>query len=173
LVYATLGTVFNLESGDLLARLVDAMNALTETNDVDVVITTGPGIDAAALPSPRARVRVESFVPQRELLGRCRAVVSHAGSGTLAAVLSLGIPVVTLPMGADQPDNADRCAELGVGIILDPLTATPAEITGATAAALHDPQLRSAAAAVAAGAAAQPSLDTLPELRHLLIGGTT
>jgi MGT family glycosyltransferase len=173
LVYATLGTVFNMESGDLLARLVEAMNALSDSNDIDVVITTGPGIDPAQLPPPQPRIRVEEFVPQRELLGQCRAVVSHAGSGTLAAVLSLGIPVVTLPMGADQPDNADRYAELGVGITLDPLTVTPAEIVEATQAALDLPALRTAAALLAKEAASQPALHAVPELRQLLIPNAT
>jgi MGT family glycosyltransferase len=169
LVYATLGTIFNMECGDLLARLVDSMNAVSDTNEIDVVITTGPGIDSANLPGSRPRLRVEEFVPHRELLGRCRAVVSHAGSGTLAAALSLGIPVVNLPMGADQPDNADRCEELGVGITLDPLTATTAEIVESTQAALHDPALRAAVAMLASEAASQPVLDAVPELRRLLI----
>ena len=52
LVYVTLGTVFNLESGDLLARLVQAMNMLSTTDDVDAVIAIGPNIDTDDLPSP-------------------------------------------------------------------------------------------------------------------------
>jgi UDP:flavonoid glycosyltransferase YjiC (YdhE family) len=168
LVYATLGTVFNMESGDLLARIVDAMTILSDANGLDVVITTGPGIHPAQLPAPGPRVRVEAYVPQRELLGRCRAVVSHAGSGTLAAVLSLGIPVVMLPLGADQPDNADRCSELGVGITLDPVRATPTEIAESTQATLDDPRFPAAAAALAAEATTQPALHTIPELQEFL-----
>ena len=30
--------------------------------------------------------------------------------------LSQGIPLVCLPQGADQPDNAQRCVEAGVGL---------------------------------------------------------
>ena len=33
------------------------------------------------------------------------------------AALSVGVPVVVIPMGADQPDNADRCVELGCGVV--------------------------------------------------------
>ncbi len=168
LVYATLGTVFNLESGDLLSRLVEAMNAVSESFDVEVVITTGPGIDPATLPAPRPGVRIAEFIAQRELLGRCAAVVSHAGSGTLGAVLSLGIPVVTLALGADQPDNADRCAQLGVGITLDPLTATPAEIAEAARTTLVDPTYRLAASSLAAEARAQRHISESGDLRRLL-----
>ena len=63
LVYVTLGTVFNLESGDLLPRLVHAMNLLTATDDVDVVITTGHHIHRDDLPPPAARCGSRSSCP--------------------------------------------------------------------------------------------------------------
>jgi UDP:flavonoid glycosyltransferase YjiC (YdhE family) len=74
----------------------------------------------------------------------------------------MGIPVVALPMGADQPDNADRCAELGVGITLDPLSAAPTEIVAATQAALDLPNMRTAAAMLATETASQPALRAVP-----------
>lgn len=171
LVYVTLGTVFNLESGDLFERLARAMASVVATHDVDVLPTTGPGIEAGTLPPVPSAVRVEPFVPQREVLARCAAVMCHGGSGTLVAALSLGIPVVTLPMGADQPDNADRCRDLGVGPTLDPLTATPAEIAAATTDALRDPATRQAARELAAEAAAQPRVADLPDLQRALVRG--
>jgi UDP:flavonoid glycosyltransferase YjiC (YdhE family) len=71
-------------------------------------------------------------------------------------------------MGADQPDNADRCVELGIGIALDPLTVTPTEIAEATMHLLDDSAFIEAAAALAAEARSQPDLVDVPELRHLL-----
>jgi MGT family glycosyltransferase len=168
LVYVTLGTVFNLESGDLLTRLVRAMNRLSTIEDLDVVITTGPNVRADQLPPPAPGVRIEAFVPQRELLGRCRAVVCHAGSGTIVDALSLGIPIVALPLGADQPDNADRCEALGAGVTLDPITATIDQIADATNAVLHDSLFIQGAGALAAEARTQPGLEGRPELRRLL-----
>lgn len=163
-VYVTLGTVFNIESGDLLPRLVDAMGHVA----ADVLMTTGPHIGPEELAPRPPNVDIEQFVPQHEVLGRCRAVVSHGGSGTLLAALSLGVPVVVLPMGADQPDNADRCTELGVGVVLDPLTVTPGEIADAVAAVLGEDRYLRAAGELATDAAAQPRLADLPELRRLL-----
>ncbi len=168
LVYVTLGTVFNLESGDLLTRLVQAMNILSTSHGIDAVITTGPNIHADDLPAPAPGVGIESFVPQRALLGRCHAVVCHGGSGTVVDALSLGIPVVVLPMGADQPDNADRCEALGTGIALDPVAATPTEIAEATKEVLDNRSFFDAAAVVATEAHTQPDLLDVPELRHLL-----
>lgn len=168
LVYVTLGTVFNVESGDLLARLVQAMNLVSLTHLVEVVITVGDHVAVDELPPPGPAVRVERFVPQRELLGRCRAVVCHAGSGTLVSALSLGLPVVVLPLGADQPDNADRCQELGVGVALDPVTVSAHDLAAATEAVLHDEHFTGAAAELAREARSQPGIRSLPELQRLI-----
>ena len=100
-------------------------------------------------------------MPQHEILGRCAAVVSHGGSGTLVAALSLGVPVVVLPMGADQPDNADRCEALGVGVVLDPLTADGAMIATAVTEVMADGRY-SATAASTTEAAGQPGWRSWP-----------
>ena len=106
LVYVTLGTVFNAESGDLLARLVEGVRGLP----VEVVATVGPQRDPAELGVQPGNVRVERFVDQWSLLPFCALVVSHAGSGTVYGALAHGVPMLLLPIGADQPFNAQRCA---------------------------------------------------------------
>jgi UDP:flavonoid glycosyltransferase YjiC (YdhE family) len=164
IVYVTLGTVFNLESGDLPERLLAAADRI----DTDVVITTGPGLGPGELGVAASHVRVESYVPHREVLAGSAAVVCHGGSGTLTAALALGVPVVVLPMGADQLDNADRCAELGVGVVLDALTADAATIAGAIDEVRYDPAYRRAARTLAEEADAQPSLPAVAELASLL-----
>ncbi|MEZ5167310.1 MAG: hypothetical protein R2695_12785 [Acidimicrobiales bacterium] len=49
--------------------------------DVDVVVTTGRGLDPDALGSPPPNLRVEPYVPQSLLIDRSSIVVSHAGAG--------------------------------------------------------------------------------------------
>jgi UDP:flavonoid glycosyltransferase YjiC (YdhE family) len=80
LVYVTLGTIFNTESGDLLARILAGARELP----VDVVATVGRSLDPAELGPQPANVRVERFAPQAELLPRCAVAVTHAGSGSVA-----------------------------------------------------------------------------------------
>ena len=156
--------MFNLESGDLLDRVLEALGR----TGFDALLTSGPhvGPDLRARATPA--VRVEEFVPQQEVLGRCHAVVCHGGSGTLIAALSLGVPVVVLPMGADQPDNADRCEALGVGLVLDATSADPGTIAGAVETVARDERFARAAAALADEAAAQPAPATIAELRTIL-----
>ena len=152
LVLVTLGTVFAQESGDLFGRLLAGVRELP----VDVLVTVGPALDPAELGPQPSHVRVEQFVPLAQVLPRCAAVVTHGGSGTVVAALAAGVPCVVLPMGADQPLNADRCVALGVGRALDAVTATPAEVSRALLAVLHDPAYRVAAEAVRAEVAALP-----------------
>jgi UDP:flavonoid glycosyltransferase YjiC (YdhE family) len=160
-VYFTLGTIFNLESGDLFERVLEGLRELP----VDVVATVGRNLDPDVLGPQPANVRIERYLPQSEVLPRCHAVVSHGGSGSLLAALAHGLPSVLLPMGADQPQNAARCEELGVARVLDAVRATPEDVRDAVTDVLTDPSYRSAAERIADEIAALPGPEaTVPLL---------
>lgn len=55
------------------------------------------------------------YAPFSQLLPRCAALVHHGGIGTTAQGLAAGVPQLIMPMGYDQPDNAQRVKNLGVG----------------------------------------------------------
>ena len=141
LLYLTLGTVFNLESGDLFSRALAGLRDLP----VKVVATVGEGIDPAEFGPQPANVRIERYIPQESILPECSLVVSHGGSGGVLGALAHGLPMVLLPMGADQPLNAARCEQLCVGRMLDPITASPASIGEAASMLLADPRYRQTA----------------------------
>jgi UDP:flavonoid glycosyltransferase YjiC (YdhE family) len=140
-VYATLGTVFNIESGDLFARLLEGLGALP----LEAVATVGNQIDPAELGPLPANVHVERFVPQDLVLPRCDAVVCHGGSGSVLGALTYGLPLVVIPLGADQPLNAARCEELRLARVLDAVRATPDDVGEAVSAVLSNPAYRRAA----------------------------
>jgi len=140
-VYFTLGTVFNLESGDLFQRVLAGLRELP----VNLVITVGRDIDPAEFGPQPANVHVARYVPQAVLLPHCDLVVSHGGSGSVIGALAYGLPMVLMPMGADQPLNAARGAALGVARVLDALEATPESVRAAVTAVLEDPAYRRAA----------------------------
>lgn len=48
-----------------------------------------------------------------------KAFLTHAGSHGLYEALCHGVPMVMLPLGGDQTDNAYRLAARGVGVVLD------------------------------------------------------
>jgi UDP:flavonoid glycosyltransferase YjiC (YdhE family) len=111
LIYVTLGTVFNRAEG-LMEMLLNAMSDLP----VRVLAAVGQNVDAGRFPN-RANMLVQTFVPQATVLARSAAVVCHGGRGTVYAAMAGGVPLCLLPMSADQPGTAKRCAEIGVGIV--------------------------------------------------------
>ena len=160
-VYFTLGTVFNLESGNLFSRVLSGLAELP----VEVVATVGSEIDPAEFGPLPPHVRVERFLAQAEILPRCSAVVSHGGSGSVLGALAHGLPQVLIPMGADQPLNAARCEELGVARVLDAVAATPETVREAVADVLTEPGYRAAAGRLEEEFAALPG----PELAVQLL----
>lgn len=152
-LYVTLGTVFNLESGDLLDRVLAGL----ADHPGDVIVTIGSELDPSELGPQPSHIHVERFIPQATVLPHVAAVISHAGSGSVLGALAHGLPMVLLPMGADQPWNAARCVALGAAITLDPITVTPADVRGAVHALRVDPSYRTAALALASEMAALPS----------------
>ena len=63
----------------------------------------------------------------------------------MIGALAHGLPLVLVPMGADQPLNAKRCEALGVARVLDAGEATPATACQAVTAVLADQTHRQAA----------------------------
>lgn len=155
LVYVGLGTVMNRWHG-LLERLVAELRHM----DVDLVVTTGPSADTSRFEDCPPNVHVEQYIPLTALLPRCDVVVCHAGWGTTIAALAQGVPVVAIPLGADQPRTAARCEAAGFGRVV----AVDAVGTGAVAAAvdelLHDRSSRAAAAA------ARAEIESMPAARE-------
>lgn len=137
-VYFTLGTVFSLECGDLFERVLAGLADL----DVDVVATVGSDIDPSELGPQRAGIRVEQFVPQATVLATVDAMISHGGSGGMLGALAHGLPQVLIPLGADQPYNSARAAQLGLARVLDAVDATPADVAAAVHDVLTDPSYR-------------------------------
>jgi UDP:flavonoid glycosyltransferase YjiC (YdhE family) len=162
--YVTLGTVFNHESGDLFERVLGGVGRLP----LNVLVTVGREIDPERFGPQPPNVTIERFVPQADVLPHADIVVSHAGSGSVLGALAHGRPIVLLPMGADQPWNADRCAALGVGRVLDVIRATPDDIASAIEAVLAGPAYRQAAERLAAEVAALPApAEAVPLLARL------
>jgi len=98
-VYFTLGTIFNMESGDLFQRVLAGLRDLP----AQLVVTVGRDFDPAELGPQPANVRIERYVPQAELLPRCDLVVSHGGSGSVTSALAHGLPMVLIRWAPISP----------------------------------------------------------------------
>jgi MGT family glycosyltransferase len=87
---------------------------------VTLVVTIGRDGDPEQFDPLPGNVHVERYIPQTLLFPRCSLVVTHGGSGTIMAALAHGLPLVVVPIAADQPENAARCAALGVARVIAP-----------------------------------------------------
>ena len=108
----------------------------TFQNQIDV-------LDVASLPNA-ANVHVCVSAPHSQLLKEAIAIVTHAGHGTVIRALAAGVPVVCMPMGRDQNENAARVVFHGAGVRLRP-TASAAEIRQAVRGVMASPRYRDSA----------------------------
>lgn len=136
LVYATLGTAYNRTPG-LLDAIVRGLRSEPFT-----LVLTAANFDASHFGTQPDNIIIERYIPQSLLLPHCDLVVCHGGSGTVRAALSHGLPMVIIPIAADQPDHARRCAELGLAVVVDADRRTPEAIRDAVRAVRNDPAYR-------------------------------
>jgi UDP:flavonoid glycosyltransferase YjiC (YdhE family) len=87
---------------------------------VRVLLTTGRTREAAELGPVPHNVHVESWVPQQDVLPHASVAVIHGGAGTTFGALAAGVPLVLVPIMADQPANARLVAAAGAGIAVEP-----------------------------------------------------
>jgi MGT family glycosyltransferase len=137
-VHATLGTTDVNRTPGLYEAIIDGLRDEPGT----LIVAVGDRRDPAEFGPQPPNVIVERYVSHAALLPHCDIVLTHGGYGAIMACLSLGLPMVVLPVSADQPRNARRCADLGVARVIGPEERTPEAIRAATQAVLRDPSYR-------------------------------
>ena len=150
MVYITLGTVHN--DASLFRLLLDAVADL----DANVVMTVGRDNDPGLLAPIPPNAVVERYIPQSYVLPHASVVVAHGGSGSILATFAHGLPTLLVPQGADQFENAARCAELGAGLVLMSGDVTVAAVRDAVQSLLRERSYRERAHALATEIAAMP-----------------
>lgn len=98
-----------------LTGVIEALGRLP----VRGVVTTGPTLSPEEFPAP-ANVTVVRSAPHGALLSETSLFITHAGHGSALRPLMAGVPLLCLPMGRDQNDNAARVVSRGAGLRLSP-----------------------------------------------------
>ncbi|MDQ3695088.1 MAG: glycosyltransferase [Chloroflexota bacterium] len=165
-IYATFGTVTHFNAfPDLFRATIAGLRNVAGT----LIVTVGRDRDPAALGPQPDHVRVERYVPQSLLFPHCDLVVHHGGHNTTLAAVAAGLPQVVIPLGADQPANARRCEELGLGVALWPAERTSAAIEASARHVLAEPRFRHNAARLRQEMAALPGPAHAVELLEQLV----
>lgn len=137
-VYATLGTVFNSRTPGLFEAILGGLRE----QPVNLILTVGRDRDPDQFGPQPWNVRIERYIPQGLLLPHCDLVITHAGYSTVTAALSYGLPMLAIPIDADQPLNAQRCAALGVARVIEYRQRTPETIRHSVQTILGDSSYR-------------------------------
>lgn len=164
-VYATLGTVQNRRP-EVFGAIAEGLSG----EDLNLVMTTGANQDPGEIGPIPENARVERFLPQLGVLPACSAVICHGGSGTLRAAAWFGLPMVLVPMSADQPANARIFEGLGSAVTVPLADVTPASIRTALRTVLDDPRYRENAAVVSRAMREMPGIERAVALIESLPG---
>jgi UDP:flavonoid glycosyltransferase YjiC (YdhE family) len=168
LVYMTFGSVagtvpaFVPAFGTVLAAIADL--------PIRVLVTTGEGLEPSTLGPVASNVHVERWVPQADVLPDVQAMVCHGGFNTVLGGFAAGVPMVVVPLFADQPDNAARVAALGAGEVVTD-AGDAGSVGQAVSRVLADDSYRQGAARMAEEIRALPPADAAVEILEQLAAG--
>ena len=170
---ASLGTVAHAEAG-----VFEAILEAVAGEPIEVVAAIGRDQDPARFGEPPANVRIEGYVPQIAVLEQAAAFITHGGFNSTKEALSLGVPLVVIPISGDQPYTAERVEALGLGRRVGPDERSPEIIRERLRDVLANPTYRATAREFADEMAALPGVDHAVRLlerlahdRQPIIGG--
>ncbi|XVV01187.1 glycosyltransferase [Actinosynnema sp. CA-248983] len=157
LVYASFGTVAAVlpSFAGAYRDLIDVLSA----RRVRALVTVGAAGDTTL--STVDHVRVETFVPQQDVMPHVAAAIGHGGFGTTMNALAAGVPQVVVPLfSMDQFLNADAVTRSGAGAAVSSVP----EVGDALDRVLSDPSYATAARRLADEMAALPPVSDSPEV---------
>lgn len=166
-VYLTLGTEVNNEP-DLYPRVMQTIIMGLRDLPINLIVTLGRGKDPADFGTQPHNVHIEQYIPQTLLLPHCDLMVMHGGSNSLLEAIDLGLPLVLVPLIADQFFNAHIAQSIGLAQVIQLEHLTPETIQAAVVQVLATPSYRQTAARLQTEMRALPDQNRAIELLEQL-----
>lgn len=140
-IYVSLGSVFN-NKPDVFRTIMHGL----DQPEYQVIISAGSAYDAFRNEQIPDNVLLFPWVPQVALLPEVDMVIGHGGNNSTNETLAAGKPLIVVPIGGEQGDNARRIEYLGAGLRVDLSSLTKQVITDTVGRIRADSgfQLRSA-----------------------------
>lgn len=130
-VYVSMGTVFNGNP-----RVFASVLRGLERPGVQVVVSAGASFETLRRRRPTTNAEYFARVPQLGVLRAVDVVVGHGGNNSTLETIAAGKPLIVVPFGGDQLENARRVEALGSGVAVMPDALSPGAISRAFDAAL-------------------------------------
>lgn len=131
LVIVSLSSTFQNQK-QVIENCIEALGTLP----VRALVTLGPAMENEIFQTPE-NVKIVKSASHAQIFPHASCIITHAGHGTVVRALTNGVPLICLPMGRDQNDNAAKVVYRGAGIKLSP-KASPQKIGNAVLKILSD-----------------------------------
>ncbi|XP_038182745.1 UDP-glucuronosyltransferase 2A3-like isoform X1 [Arvicola amphibius] len=91
-----------------------------------------------------SNTRLFNWIPQNDLLGhpKTKAFITHGGTNGIYEAIYHGIPMVGVPIFADQPDNIAHMKAKGAALNVNFNTMTSADLLSALRAVINEPSYK-------------------------------
>jgi UDP:flavonoid glycosyltransferase YjiC (YdhE family) len=118
MVVIALSTTFQNQK-KVIQRGIDALGKI----NVRGLVTLGIAMENEKFIAPD-NVKVIKGASHAKIFPFADCVITHAGHGTIMRALACGVPLVCMPMGRDQGDNAAKIVFHGTGIKISSTSGT-------------------------------------------------
>lgn len=115
-----MGTMYNADP-DFYHLCFDAFG----DSPFQIILSIGDRLEEGLLRTPPDNFIVRRNVPQLEVLKRAALFITHGGMNSANEGILYHVPLIVLPQQADHYVVALRMQELGAGLVLDRVQATP------------------------------------------------
>jgi MGT family glycosyltransferase len=116
IVYAAFGSVHTKEG---LADIITPLREATGWLGAQLVVSSEALAARGSVPAGEDDCLVVPYAPQRQLLERVDAFLTHGGANSVMEALFAGTPLLIVPLSNDQPWQARLVTQRGVGIHLE------------------------------------------------------
>ena len=146
-LYLSMGTMGCVDV-ELMKRLIGMLssvkincNGAGEKSIAKLLVSLGPR-ENEIRPHLPYNCYGERYFDQTTILPCIDLLITHGGNNTVTESISRAVPMLVLPLFADQYDNAQRLTEMGLGMRLDPYRCNQEEFQSGINSMLNNRELK-------------------------------
>jgi zeaxanthin glucosyltransferase len=121
IIYVSLGSqvYLYLEQARKVINLIIRCISQPELSDYGLIVSLGGFFEEKEFGITPPSVKLLRWVPQIEVLKHVTLAICHGGLGSIKELITQAIPMLIIPFGRDQLDNAQRVKHHGVGLTIN------------------------------------------------------